>query len=102
MVEAIAKAGGLPADDVRRAVMMAGDTGTVAKAALGEGQAGLARFAIQLFRPISRCWRSPPRTSPMRSRTLGRAASKYKLDGARIQVHKGGHDVRVFSRRSTR
>ncbi len=98
MVEAVAKAAGLPASDVRRAAMLAGDLGPVAQAALTEGAAGLARFAIQLFRPIQ----------PMLAQTasdvgdalarLGPAAFEYKFDGARIQVHKRGEDVRVFSR----
>ena len=99
MAEAIAKAGALPLADVRRAVMMAGDIGTVAKAALGEGQAGLARFAIQLFRPIRPMLAQPAEDIADALGTLGRAAFEYKLDGARIQVHKGGDDVRVFSRR---
>ncbi|MEE8550725.1 MAG: ATP-dependent DNA ligase, partial [Gemmatimonadota bacterium] len=52
MVEAIARAADLHARDVRRAFMLAGDLTSVAQAALGEGPAGLARFSIQLFRPI--------------------------------------------------
>jgi DNA ligase-1 len=99
MVEAIAKASALPVDDVRRAVMMAGDTGTVAKAALGEGGAGLARFAIQLFRPIKPMLAQPADDLADALGTLGRAALEYKLDGARVQVHKAGDEVRVFSRR---
>jgi DNA ligase 1 len=99
MAEAVAKASGLPLDEVRRAVMMAGDIGTVAKAALGEGQAGLARFAIQLFRPVRPMLAQPAEDVADALGTLGRAAFEYKLDGARIQVHKAGADVRVFSRR---
>jgi DNA ligase-1 len=99
MIEAIAKASALPVDDVRRAVMMAGDTGTVAKAALGEGQAGLARFAIQLFRPIKPMLAQPADDLADALGTLGRAAFEYKLDGARVQAHKAGDEVRVFSRR---
>ncbi len=99
MVEAIARAADLHARDVRRAFMLAGDLTSVAQAALGEGPAGLARFSIQLFRPIQ----------PMLAQTaedvsdalghLGTAGFEYKLDGARVQVHKGGDDVRVFTRR---
>ena len=99
MAETIAKASALPLADVRRAVMVAGDIGTVAKAALGEGQAGLARFAIQLFRPIRPMLAQPAEDVADALGTLGRAAFEYKLDGARIQVHTGGGDVRVFSRR---
>src|SRR2546426_588655 len=98
MVEAIARSGGLPASDVRRATMLAGDLGAVAQAALGEGAVGLSRFTVRLLKPIR----------PMLARTavdvqealalLGTAAFEYKLDGARIQVHKSGADIRVFSR----
>jgi len=99
MVEAIAKAADLPAGDVRRAVMLFGDPGAVARAALAEGASGLARFSIELFRPLQ----------PMLAQTaadvgdalgeLGTAAFEWKLDGARIQVHKAGDEVRVYSRR---
>jgi DNA ligase 1 len=99
MAEAIAKASALPLNDVRRAVMMAGDIGTVARAALAEGQGGLARFAIQLFRPIRPMLAQPAEDVADALGTLGRAAFEYKLDGARIQVHKAGGEVRVFSRR---
>src|SRR2546422_10224717 len=98
MVEAVARAAGLPAPDVRRAAMLAGDLGTVAAAALTEGAAGLSRFTVRLLSPIR----------PMLARTaagvqdaltlLGTAAFEYKLDGARIQANKSGTDIRVFSR----
>jgi DNA ligase-1 len=96
MAEAVARASGLPPEEVRRAVMMAGDIGTVAQAALGEGRTGLARFAVQLIRPMLA---QPADDVAAALDTLGRAAFEYKLDGARIQVHKGGDEVRVFSRR---
>ena len=98
MIDAIAAAAELPIDEVRRAFMVQGDLGVVARVALSEGKAGLERLAVELFRPIQ----------PMRAQTaadiadalarLGRAAFEYKLDGARVQVHKQGCDVRVFSR----
>src|SRR5437762_10813198 len=52
MVEALAKSAGMPAPDVRRAAMLAGDPGAVAKAALSEGAAGLSRFTVRLLKPI--------------------------------------------------
>ena len=99
MTEAVARASGLPPDEVRRAVMMAGDIGTVAQAALGAGRTGLARFAVQLFRPIRPMLAQPADDVADALGTLGRAAFEYKLDGARIQVHKAADEVRVFSRR---
>ena len=93
MVEAVAKARGLPASDVRRAAMIAGDLSAVARG-------DLSSFKVQLFRPIK----------PMLAQTAtdvaealertggGPAAFEYKLDGARMQVHKRGEEVKVFSR----
>ena len=52
MVEAIAAAAGVESGEVRRAAMLSGDLTEVARAALGAGSAGLARFSIQLFRPV--------------------------------------------------
>jgi DNA ligase-1 len=71
----------------------------VAKAALGEGGAGLARFAIQLFRPIKPMLAQPADDVADALDTLGRAALEHKLDGTRIQVHKAEGEVRVYSRR---
>jgi len=99
MVEAVAKAAALPLGDVRRAVMMAGDVGLVARAALAEGRAGLDRFAIELFRPVKPMLAQPADDVEDALATLGRAALEYKLDGARIQAHKSEGEVRVFSRR---
>jgi len=90
MVEAVAKARDLPAREVRRAMMLAGDLGAVAKGEIGS-------FKIELFRPIK----------PMLAKTAndvdealaeGATAFEYKLDGIRVQVHKRGDEVRVFSR----
>ena len=99
MVEAVAKAAGLGATEVRRAAMLAGDLGVVAEAALGEGAAGLARFAVQLFRPVQPMLAQPAEDAGDALARLGEAAFEWKLDGARIQVHKRGDEVRVFTRK---
>jgi DNA ligase-1 len=99
MLEAVAKAAALPSEQVRYAVMMAGDLPTVAKAALLEGQAGLSRFSIQLFRPVLPMLAGTADGEESALAELGEAALEYKLDGARVQIHKGGDEVRVFSRR---
>ena len=99
MVEAVAKAAALPPAEVRRAVMVAGDVGAVAEAALREGAAGLARFAIALFRPLQPMLAQPAEDIGDALARLGRAALEHKLDGARIQAHKAGDEVRVYSRR---
>jgi ATP-dependent DNA ligase I len=99
VLEAVAKAAAVPADRLRYAVMMAGDLPSVAKAALTEGQTGLSRFSIQLFRPVLPMLAGTADGEDDALAELGEAALEYKLDGARVQIHKGGDEVRVFSRR---
>lgn len=98
LLEAIAKASGLPSDKVRRAAMMAGDLGVVAQAALSEGEAGLAQYQLQLFRPIQPMLAD---SSPTLAEALSddvSVALEWKLDGARIQVHRQGDRVAVYTR----
>ena len=99
MAEAVARAAGLEADAVRRAAMLAGDLGVVASAALADGAAGLSRFDVELFRPLQPMLAQTASDVGEALTQLGEAAFEYKLDGARIQVHKRGDQVRVFSRR---
>ena len=99
MLEAVAKAAGMPADAVRRARMMAGDLPSVAKAALTVGGAELATFATQLFRPVQPMLAGSAEDASEAIGELGEAALEYKLDGARIQIHKSGDQVAVYSRR---
>jgi len=99
LLEAIAKAAGLPADRVRRAAMMAGDLGTVARAALGEDrETALAAYRLQLFRPVQPMLAdsAPTVTEALAAGTP--AAVEWKLDGARIQVHRQGDRVAVYTR----
>src|SRR3989475_2783545 len=78
--------------------MLVGDVGAVARAARSEGAGGLARFQVQLFRPIQPMLAQAADDVLDALAQLGEAAFEYKLDGARIQVHKAGDQVRVFSR----
>jgi ATP-dependent DNA ligase I len=98
MVDALASAAGLPAAQVRRALMLAGELGAVATAALGAGSEGLAGFQLTVLRPIQ----------PMLAQTgddlddaLARihpARVEWKLDGARLQVHRLGDHIRAYTR----
>src|SRR6267142_6296286 len=98
MLEAVAKAAALPATAVRRAVMMAGNLGVVARAALGDGEAGLAQYQLQLFRPVQPMLADA--ASTLRDALSGDvpAAIEWKLDGARIQVHRRDDRVAVYTR----
>ena len=99
MAEALAAAAEVPAEEVRRALMLAGELPAVAKAVLTEGRPGLARFHLQLFRPLQPMLAQPAEDVSDALERLGEAALELKLDGARVQVHKAGDEVRVYSRR---
>ena len=101
MAEAVAKAANLPADRVRRAAMLAGDLGSVAEAVLAEGEAGLAHWSLQLFRPVQPMLADSAPNVQEALQELGdgvAAALEWKLDGARIQVHKQGDRIAIYTR----
>jgi DNA ligase-1 len=98
LLEAIARAARVPAATVRRAAMMAGALGPVARAALEDGESALSAFIVQLFRPLQPMLAE---TAADLSDALAYSANgslEVKLDGARIQVHKEGDEVKAFSR----
>ena len=96
--DAVAKAAGLPPARIRRAVMIAGGLAPVARAALTGGAPGLEQFALRVFRPIQPMLaQSAENVGEVPSR-LGPFALDYKLDGVRVQVHKEGAEVRVYTR----
>jgi DNA ligase 1 len=97
VLEAIAKAAGAPLERIRRAAMMAGSAPAIAKAAL-ESPANLDRYDIQLFRPVKPMLAQTAEDPQAALEELGEAALEYKFDGARVQVHRSGGDVRIFSR----
>ncbi|MFI4941901.1 MAG: ATP-dependent DNA ligase [Burkholderiales bacterium] len=98
VLEAIAKAAALPATEVRQAAMFAPGIGAVARAAIDEGSAGLARFSLQLLSPIAPMLANPADDAEEALERLGEAAFEYKVDGVRLQVHCAGDEVRVFTR----
>ncbi|AGA90915.1 ATP-dependent DNA ligase I [Thioflavicoccus mobilis 8321] len=99
MTEAIARAARLPLPAVRQAMMLAGDGGEVARAALIDGATGLVRFRLQVMTPVKPMLAQPGDGPDEAVARLGEAALEYKLDGARVQVHRVGDAVRVFTRR---
>ena len=99
MIDALIKASGLPASDVRRAVMLAGSTPAVARAALTEGAEAVAAIALQVGRPIKPMLAASAKSVAEALTQLGgEVAVEAKLDGIRIQVHRDGDDIHVFSR----
>jgi DNA ligase-1 len=98
MMEALAAASGAASDDVRRAVMMAGDIARVARSLLQDGPAGLAQYTIQLFRPVQPMLAQTAEDVEGALEDLGEAALEFKFDGARVQAHRSGDQVVVFSR----
>jgi DNA ligase-1 len=98
MIEAVAAAANLPAPTVRRAAMVAGGIATVATIALTEGAAGLSRFAIALFQPLAPMLAQPADDIADAMARIPTAALEWKVDGARVQVHKNGDEVRIYTR----
>ncbi|HET8720458.1 MAG TPA: ATP-dependent DNA ligase [Nitrospira sp.] len=98
LLDAIAAASALPPADVRQAFMFAPNIGEVARAALREGAAGLARYSLRLFVPVAPMLATSADNVQAALERLTSAAFEYKLDGARIQLHKGYDDVRLFTR----
>jgi DNA ligase-1 len=98
MLDAIAAAADVPVAQVRRAAMSAGGLGEVARAALTEGAEGLRRFTIRLLQPVLPMLSQSAESVEEALGRLGTAAFEWKLDGARVQVHKSGETVRVYTR----
>lgn len=99
LLDALARATGIPGATIRRANQLAGDVGAVARAAIVDGESGLVRLGLRIGRPLK----------PMLAQTAQDVqeafekmpppfAMEYKLDGARIQIHKQGDKVSLFSR----
>jgi DNA ligase-1 len=102
VLEAISLASNVNLDDVRRAYMLLGDIGRVAKLSLTDGQAGVQDVGVQLFVPIR------PMLAEMAvdlenvfAEHGGITALEFKYDGARIQIHGKNETIRIFSRRLT-
>ncbi len=98
MIEAVAAPADVPASEVRRAEMVAGGICAVAATALREGPAALDRFVVALFQPLSPMLAQPADDIEDAMKSIPMAALEWKLDGARVQVHKDGDDVRIYSR----
>jgi DNA ligase-1 len=99
MADVLAKAHKLSPERVRRAVMLAGDIAEVARSVAEHGASALDRYDVQLFRPVQPMLAQSAEDIEEALAELGEAALEYKVDGARIQAHKYGDEVRIYSRR---
>ncbi len=98
MADAVAEALAVPAERVRRAAMMEGDLVAVASRALAEGADVLASTSVSVFTPIQPMLAKTAATAGDALADLGEAVVEAKLDGLRLQVHRQGHSVQVFTR----
>lgn len=98
MLDAVAVASTAPLASLRRAAMASGTIAPVAAAALLHGESALAAFRIEVFRPVQPMLAQTADDPVEALERLGEASLEYKLDGARIQVHKADGIVRVYSR----
>jgi DNA ligase-1 len=98
LLEAVARASGIASSRIRRASMLAGSLAPVARAALGDGDQALSRFMLRPFQPIQPMLADSAADVGDALSALGEPSFEYKLDGARIQVHRVDDEVKVYSR----
>ncbi|WP_113699403.1 ATP-dependent DNA ligase [Nonomuraea lactucae] len=99
MIEAVAKASGAPAADVRRALTLRGWLPAVGAAALTGGVTALREFKLEVGRAVSPMLAgSAPNVAAALDKAGVPAALEWKLDGVRVQAHRSGEEVRVFTR----
>ncbi|KKD08977.1 ATP-dependent DNA ligase [Streptomyces sp. WM6386] len=96
--EGLAQATQAPPADVRRAVMLAGSLQTVAEALLADGPAALDRFRLTVGRPVLPMLAHSASSVAEAVEKLGACVVEEKLDGIRVQVHRSGGDVRIYTR----
>lgn len=99
MIDALARHTELELERVRRAAMVAGDLSAVAEAVLTRGAAGLEDFQVEVFRPLQPMLAQPAESAAEALEGIDRAAIDLKLDGVRVQIHRRGDEVRIYSRR---
>jgi len=98
VVEAVAAATGIDGERIRRAAMLSGDLTEVAVAATTGGDPAIAAFRLRLLRPVQPMLAQSAATVADALSATGPALVETKLDGMRIQAHRDGDDVRVFTR----
>jgi DNA ligase-1 len=98
MIDAIAKAAGVSGDVARRALMLSGDLTRTAEIALARGEDGLREVGFEIFRPILPMLASTAAGVTEAIESFDRSSVEWKLDGIRIQIHRRGEEIRVYTR----
>jgi len=98
MEDAVARASGVSSDAIRRAAMFAGDLDPVAVAVLSDGARGLEPFRLALFRPVRPMLAQPAQGIDDALARHAESAFETKVDGARVQIHRDGERIAVYSR----
>lgn len=99
MADAVARASDIPAAEIRRAAMLAGDLSAVAGAALIDGRSALAEFQLQVGRPVGPMLaQTATDVADALERLGGTGILEAKLDGARVQIHRAGAQVSIYTR----
>ncbi|MFL5864542.1 MAG: ATP-dependent DNA ligase [Solirubrobacteraceae bacterium] len=98
MADAVAKAAGVRGDIARRALMLSGDLSEMAQIALTRGEEGLRAVGFEIFRPILPMLAATGATVTEALEGFTRASVEWKLDGIRIQIHRRGGEIRIYTR----
>ncbi|MFF8262314.1 ATP-dependent DNA ligase [Streptomyces virginiae] len=97
-LDGVAAAAGVPAAELRRAVMLDGSLPRVAEAVLADGPEALRAVTLRVGRPVQPMLAGTAASVTEALAALGPCAVEEKLDGIRVQVHREGDDVRVYTR----
>ncbi|HEX3540941.1 MAG TPA: ATP-dependent DNA ligase [Acidimicrobiales bacterium] len=98
VADAVARAAAVPPDRLRRAVMLGGNLARVAALALHDGADGLAAVGLELLRPVQPMLAATASSVEEAFAGGGGFSVEWKLDGARIQAHRSGEAIRLFTR----
>jgi ATP-dependent DNA ligase I len=98
MIDAIAKTAKVPGDLARRALMLSGDLTRTADIAITQGEPGLREVGFEIFRPIFPMLASTAADVNEAVSSFELSSVEWKLDGIRIQVHRRGDEIRIYTR----
>jgi DNA ligase-1 len=98
MADAVAKAAGVSAPLVRRALMLTGDLTLTARLAIGEGEAALRAVRLRIFQPIFPMLASTAADVTDAVERFDNSSVEWKLDGIRIQIHRRDDEIRIYTR----